>query len=180
MVSAPTVYRMAILLLAVLMVSCTPPLIKPARLEVTPGANDVQTTTELAAGRTIIHVVSPSGIGSATLKSTGGPFTSQLEIRLYLHGLEKLDFIYGDTQVTVSVTSAGQHVAREVARNIKTGTAKAINADSPYWIPVSRVTGSTRLQPPPSVQDYYSLLPPADLVASDYSTFSIRWIDFYR
>jgi hypothetical protein len=125
----------------------------------------------------LFDVRSETGIGSADVKQTSGEPPARIVIRLHLNGLEEFDFEYGETVVTVSVSSHGDQLVTERIRTAGSGEAP-IGAESPYSMPVRVVAG-------PGSKDggstaYFEVQAPEDYIQGGGGPFTIRWIDFYR
>jgi hypothetical protein len=98
-----------------------------------------------------------------------------------LTGLEQLDFAYGETTITVSVSS---RPGREVRESVRVAQSEAeqqsLSPDSPYWMAVS-IAPPVSPSPMVSAQDgAIEVLVPADFLRSSRRSFSILWVDFFR
>jgi predicted phage tail protein len=130
-----------------------------------------------AESETVFDVTSETGIGSADVKQTAGGSPAVMLIRLHLKGLEEFAFEYGETVVTVSVSSHGDQM---VSESMSTAGADEfpIGAESPYSMPVRAVNGAG--SGGGSATGYFEVQAPQDYIQGGYRAFSMRWIDFYR
>jgi hypothetical protein len=129
---------------------------------------------------TLAEISCPSGIGSADFEITSGPIPQRLVLRFLLTGLEHLDFSYGSTTVTVSVSSGPGREVRETVRLSTSEPEQELSADSPYWMAVSLIPAE---DPPPTPllrSGAIEVWAPADYLNSGLRSFSIDWIDYYR
>jgi hypothetical protein len=126
---------------------------------------------------TLFDVMSETGIGSAAVEQTSGESPAKILIRLHLSGLEEFDFEYGDTTVTVSVSSHGDQKVSERMRAAGSGEIP-IGPESPYSMPVRVVTSSGSGSG--SATGYFEVQAPQDYIQGQQRAFSMRWIDFYR
>jgi hypothetical protein len=130
-----------------------------------------------AESETLFEVTSETGIGSAAVEQTAGESPAKILIRLHLNGLEEFDFEYGETVVTVSVSSHGDPMVSESMRT--SGAEQApIGPQSPYSMPVRLVTNPDSNDG--SSTATFEIQAPQDYIQGGYRAFSIRWIDFYR
>ena len=61
----------------------------------------------------LVEIYSQSGIGQAAVNLKSGLMPAKLILRLYLKGLENLRFIYGQTAISISISSTGNHEVRQ-------------------------------------------------------------------
>ena len=162
------------------MQACTPA--QPARpvIKVRPNRPDAQIRTSTSQEQTVIEVSSPSGIGSADFEMAAGPDPRRIVLRLLLQGLEQLDFSYGETTITVSVSSRPGREVRESVRVAHSGAEQELAPDSPYWMAVSIVPASSPGPTAPAEGGAFEVQAPEDYLRGGLGSFSIRWIDFYR
>jgi hypothetical protein len=139
-----------------------------------------QITVHVSDETAMFEVRSERGIGSASAERISGESPGRIVIRLYLRGLEKLDFTYANTVVTVSVSSHGDYAVSESVRTEGTGPEKPIGQDSPYWMKVDVVVPSGQTGPETPPPSYFEVEVPGDFMKGGYRAFSIDWIDFYR
>jgi hypothetical protein len=130
-----------------------------------------------AESETLFEVRSETGIGSAAVEQTSGAAPAKILIRLYLAGLEEFDFEYGETVVTLSVSSHGDQAVTERLRTAGSGEIP-IGPESPYSMPVRVVTTPDSNSQSPIA--YFEVQAPQDYIQGQHRAFSIRWIDFYR
>ena len=162
--------------------ACTPDRRARTVIGVHPDRPDTRITIASGRGRTLIEVLSPGGIGSADFDIPSGPVPKRIVLRFLMKGLEQLEFAYGETTITVSISSGP---GREVRESIRFSNSEAeqqlLSARQPhYWMAVSIVPAAS---PPPTVpaQDgTIEVQVPEDFLRSSRRSFSIRWVDFFR
>jgi hypothetical protein len=164
----------------VCMQACTPAQPASPVLKVRPNRPDAQIRTSTRQGQTVIEVSSPSGIGSADFEIAAGPEPRRIVLRLLLQGLEQLDFSYGETTITVSVSSRPGRELRESARFSSSEAEQELAPGSPYWMAVSIVPASSPGPTAPAEGGAIEVQAPEDYLRSGLKAFSIRWTDFFR
>jgi hypothetical protein len=160
--------------------ACTPG--HPGRtvIDVRPDRSDAQISITVNGGLAVIEIASPSGIGGADFEIAAGPIPERIILRFLLTGLEHMDFSYGDTTVTVSISSGPGREVRETVRFSTSEGEQEVSADSPYWMTVSIVPAES---PPPTAPLQSAAIDvgaPEDYLKSGLRSFSIEWIDYYR
>lgn len=124
----------------------------------------------------IFDIYSQIGIGDATVTLINTKPETIL-FRVYLTGLEEFKYSYGDTAVTTSVSSSGDHMV--LSSVTIDGEEQPIAKDSAYYMPVRIESGDGDLTIP--IEDgYFEIKAPADFHDGEYDSFAISWVDFYR
>ncbi|MDZ7361732.1 MAG: hypothetical protein ONB46_13545 [candidate division KSB1 bacterium] len=147
-------------------------------LVVTSHKDDVRLQTRVTDGAVLIEIFSESGIGHADFELAAGQTPKRIVMRFYLRGLEELRFAYGETVVTASVSSTGEHGIRQSMSRAgeKPVEAKTLASNSPFWMKVRVASrGKTPLR-----EGYIEAETPEDFLQSGARQASIQWIDFYR
>jgi len=158
-----------------LLTACVAVPLQPVTYNVASGKEDAEVTYQVSGGDVTIEVRSQSGIGSAQLAQTGGPTPASVTMRLYLKGLEQFTFQYPGATVTASVSSHDGTASESVS--VKGGTEQSIDADSPYWMPVTINATDPSI---PLKDGYFAVQAPKAFLTSASREFSLRWVDFYR
>ena len=129
--------------------------------------------------RLVAEVRSERGIGDAVIRQTQGNRPNSLEMRVFLKGLEELNFSYANVETSVSISSSGDgRVRQEVALDGE--AAREIDPQSPYWLPVEIVAEDKTI---PLGDGYFRVEASRDFLASSPGSplaFKVSWIDFYR
>ncbi len=131
-----------------------------------PVKGDPRITFSTAGDALLIDIASPTGIGSAAIEKTSGPWPPKIVMRLHVAGLESFTFQYADIHINLSVSSHGDNSVHETYE--QPGTTGAVSPGDPYWIAVTPGPG------------YFDLEAPASFLKSGESKLTIEWIDFYR
>jgi len=128
--------------------------------------------------KAIIEIFSESGIGDAAFEFIDQPMPKQLAMRFHLRGLEELRFAYGETVVTVALSSTGDNDIRQSMNRAggEPATTQALTETSPYWMKL-RVASRDKI---PLREGYIEVEAPKDFLQSGARQASIRWTDFYR
>ncbi|NJN81519.1 MAG: hypothetical protein HC802_04045 [Caldilineaceae bacterium] len=161
-----------------LLAACIAPLRPPPEFAVSPTAPDIQIDLVATARSAIFGIRDPSGIGGMEAGLVSGQMPAKLEFHLHLTGLEELQFSYGDTTVTASVASTGEH---RVYQTVATpdGT-KMVEPDDPDWMTIELVTDDGSPGSIPLTSGIFSVTAPPAFHESGATHFGLRWIDFYR
>jgi hypothetical protein len=114
----------------------------------------------VGADTTTFTVISPSGIGSASIERTGAAWPASVILRLDLKGLEGIVISNGQTRLSGSVDRNG------VTRLEADGTGE-IAKGNPLWMEIKRDQGGLKMA-----------IPQAMLKTA--KTLMIEWVDFFR
>jgi hypothetical protein len=118
-------------------------------------------------------VLSPSGIGSATINPKGKQWPKKVILRLRLKGLESLTIFNGKVTLGASVSSHGDQGQRVF---LKDGSGETpIGKDDPNRMEIKLVGG----EKVPLNDGYFEIVLPEALL-KDSKALTISWIDFYR
>ena len=133
------------------------------------------------AERTVFTVVSPRGIGAATVQRRQPHWPAAVVLRLRLRGLESLTIAADQVTLGVSVSSSPPHTARLHLSQAGQQGEKAIDRNSRYWTEVRVLEADGKpARGLPSEGGCFELQLPAQLLATNPKMIEIRWIDFYR
>jgi hypothetical protein len=142
-----------------------------------------QDVVEVAAeaDRAVFTVISPRGIGAATVQRRQPNWPAAVVLRMRLRGLESLTIAAGQVTLGVSVSSSPPHTARLHVTNAGDRQEKSIDRNSRYWAEVRILSADGKPAPGlPAESGCFELQLPTELLARTPKTIEIRWIDFYR
>jgi hypothetical protein len=155
---------LALVLLLVGVVGCMTLSQQPVFEVLTKEGDSVETAVTQNA--VIFNITSQTGIGSAEAALVNGQMPETILFRLYLKGLEDFKFSYDDIVITTAVSSTGEQ------RVLRTVTEAGE--------PISAVDSRDFYMPVRVEADYFEIEAPANFYTSEYESFTISWIDFYR
>jgi hypothetical protein len=139
----------------------------------------IEITTE--ADRTVFTVVSPRGIGAATVERRQPNWTMVVVLRMRLRGLESLTIAADQVTLGVSVSSSPPHTARLHVSRTGEQQERTIDRSSRYWTEVRVLNADGKsARGLPTEGGCFELQLPAELLARNPKAIEIRWIDFYR
>ncbi len=173
----------ALLLLITIIPACSLlPQKEPVKFTARPSEFDDHVTFETVEETSALTVTiySKNGIGGAEMEQISGEKPTQYDFRLYLSGLEDLKFAYGQTLITVNVSSSKGNDIRQTVREGASGTETTITPDSPYWMDVTIVPTEDAPAEIPLLHGYINVQAPADFITNQDGAFALQWIDFYR
>jgi hypothetical protein len=151
-----------------------------ARFQIKTRKADDRVITEVQGDRVVLTIMSPSGIGGATITRQSERWPGMIVLRLRLSGLERLQVGNGKVTLSVSVASSADH---RTILGLSDGDQKEVPVDrsSPYWmeIRVLDAQGQPDKGTAPKGRVYEVELPRAFL-APNPPTISLDWIDFFR
>jgi hypothetical protein len=149
--------------------------------EVTCKRDDDRVEVAMEAGRTIVTVASPRGIGAATIQRRQSHWSAAVVLRMRLRGLESLTIAADQVTLGVSVSSSPPHTARLHLSQTGQQQEKAIDRNSRYWTEARVLDANGKpARGLPSEGGCFELQLPAELLARNPKVIEIRWIDFYR
>lgn len=128
----------------------------------------------------IITIYSKNGIGGTEIEQISGEKPAQYNFHLYLSGLEELKFAYGQTLITVNVSSTAGNEVRQSMRDSGAGVETAVLPTSPYWMDVTIVPTEGTVAEIPLLHGYIAVQAPADFLNNQDDSFALQWVDFYR
>ncbi len=164
-----------LLLLALPLASCysqTPPAPPSLTVITTEGAG-TKVAVQLSGDTAVFDITSPSGIGGAKVQLSSGEWRRTMRLRFHLNGLEEMVLTYGDTAVTLNISSTDSQVRQSV-------NDAPIDSSSPYWMPVSLKNEDGNADQIPLTNGTIEVTLPPDFHSQNPNSFHIRWIDFYR
>lgn len=126
--------------------------------------------------RTIIDIVSPSGISSAKFTLRSGEMPRQIHIWLHTTGLEAFRLISEQVTLVASIpTSGGLNDQSQV--KIVGDSEGPISALDPLKLKLDIVSSSQEI---PLQDGYFEIVIPRSFLQQAGDTFEIHWIDFFR
>ncbi len=150
----------------------------PVRFQATSVKTDVDIRSMPGDNEITFHIYSPSGIGDAEITLLEGDMPDHVRVRLYVKNLEHLALEYGD--VTITAAAKRDAPVRETV-TLPQGRAD-IFPDSLYWMdiqPLPAEEGGKFFGKPAQPPSYLITLP-KDFQWGGYTSFTLRWIDYYR
>ena len=132
-------------------------------------------------GRVVFTVVSPRGIGAATIRRRAARWPKTVILRLRLRGLESLMIAAGQVTLDASVSSSAPHAVRLYASESGQQQEKAVSRGSRYWTEVRLcVAVGKPASGLPTEGGWFEVQLPAALLNDNPESVALRWIDFYR
>ncbi len=167
-----------LLLTALLLTACRQQPQPPLQFQATSMKSDADIRSVPGDNLITFHIYSPSGIGDATINLLQGDMPDTVHVRLYVKNLDYLALNYDDIAITASAPRNGP--VRETL-HMPTGEAK-LTPDSYYWMeiqPLPAEEGGKFFGKPAQPPSYLITLP-KDFQWGGHTSFSLRWIDYYR
>jgi len=121
----------------------------------------------------VFDITSPTGIGGANVQLSSGEWLSNMVLSFHLNGLEQMTLTYGETAVTVNISSTDSQIFQSVNN-------EPIDTKSPYWMAVSLKNTDGTTGQVPLENGTIEVTLPADFHSQNPASFHISWIDFYR
>jgi len=150
-----------------------------SKFDIQTGRKDDRVVVSVQDEKTVLTVVSPFGIGKATIKCTAQRWPETLVLRLRLSGLESLVVGNARTQLAASVSSQGDGAVR--LRLMTDGPEQPLDSSSQYWMDIRSYDAEGKpARPPLGKSGYFEMTIPKALLDDDSRTLEVRWIDFYR
>ena len=174
-----TFFILALLLLLALTLAACGEEEEPTTFSVNSSKADVDVRSTLEDDTVTFYVYTPSGIGDATFTLKSGEMPDDVQVRLFVKGLENLEVSYNDVTITASVPTSGGIILEKVSKG---GQEKEINAASPYWVDIKPLPAKEgglfvgEMMQGPS----FLITLPEDFDDQDATEFTLKWIDFYR
>ena len=161
---------------------CEPaPAAAPPEFDIVCRKKDDAVKVALHDGRTVLTVVSPSGIGSATVTRKDERWPQPLVLRLRLRGLESFAVAAGRTALGGAFSSHREGGSRlHLRQEGKEGPP--LTNDSPYWTDIRAFDAQGNPLPKglPGEGGYFEIALPKALLEEPAKSLNIEWIDFYR
>lgn len=127
----------------------------------------------------VVTLLSPSGIGAATIRRAGGQWPHAVVVRLRLKGLESLRISNGKTTLAASVSSHGDRRGR--LDLLEAGKEKPLPQDSRLQLHIRRVQPEGKqVQTPAADRTYFEFAIPKALLQPATEAVQLEWIDFFR
>jgi hypothetical protein len=166
-----------------LCVGCTP-VVEGGRLFIVmTDRPDNQVALTVADNTAYFDIESKSGIGEATVQWVAGSPLERIVLRFHLRGLEGLRLVYGDTAVYLSMSSVGggQVIQTVAPAHAQAAEESPITPESYNWLHTKIVPVSGQEQPSlPLENGHIEVQLPPRFLLEQHTSFSVRWIDFYR
>lgn len=160
------------------------PLIAEDRLYfVTTDRPDNQVHLTVADETAIFTIESARGIGQATIQRVAGPAPKRILLRFHLRGLEEMRLVYGDTATILSIASVGDGQVFQTLAPAHDPQAQEqpITPDGLDWMQTRIAPDSDEGKPSlPLENGYIEVELPNRFLLERHTTFTLRWIDFYR
>jgi hypothetical protein len=134
---------------------------------------DDRITARAEGDRVVFDVVSPTGIGSATVTRKGAKWPERLMLRLHLAGLESVAVTSGTVTLSSSVQSHGQFTKQvqwtpDHVEPLDPGLLRAFTSDGK---PTDKLPGNG---------GWFELTFPKSMLEHAGEKLELSWIDFYR
>ena len=173
--------KLILLLLLTSLTACSLlPQPEPTKFVARPSEFDDHVTFEMVDENAIVTIYSKTGIGGADIEQISGKKPAQYNFHLYLGGLEELKFAYGQTVITVNVSSNEGNEVRQMMRDSGSGVETAVMPDSPYWMDVTIVPTEGTVAEIPLLHGYIDVQAPDDFMFNQDDSFALQWVDFWR
>lgn len=126
--------------------------------------------------RTIIDIVSPSGISSVKFTLRSGKMPREIRIWLHTKGLEAFRLVSEEITLVASIpTSGGLNDQSQV--KIVGDSEAPISAVDPLKLGLDIVSSSQEI---PLQDGYFEIVIPGSFLQQAGDTFEVYWIDFFR
>jgi hypothetical protein len=157
-----------------------------------PGETGISVTTENPedqviiserSGEVIFEIHSPGGIGGTVIEFQENQIPDLVIIHLYLKGLEELQFNYGNTHITASVSSQDSSLIQQTEgkEGALASEIQSITPDSPYWLDIVIISETPPGENDIPIQDgYFQVKAPQDFLDGNYPVIELLWIGFFR
>lgn len=156
-----------------LLMSCQPAAQPPSLTVITTEGAGTKVAVQLSGDTAVFDITSPSGIGGANVQLSSGEWRRTMRLRFHLSGLEEMVLTYGDTAVTLNISSTDSQVRQSV-------NDAPIDNRSPYWMDVSLKNEDGRAGQIPLQNGTIEVTLPRDFHSQNPNSFHVSWIDFYR
>lgn len=156
-----------------------------ATIDVTLDKHDDKATVTVADGRAVIDVTSASGIGGLTAILDDGDWPDEVVVRLNTRGLERLEFGYGNVQISTGLSSTGDPNPPLMLTVVdEAGNVETAPPSSDSYYPVIRAVGSDGVAATPVFPlpegSVFEITLPRHFSELKPESFWMQWIDFYR
>jgi len=167
--------RIVVLFLIIFIMSgCSPSEQKqPFLTDITTEGNQTKVVMKSEDESAVFDITSPTGIGGASVQLSSGEWLSNIVLRFHLTGLEQMTLTYGETAVTVNISSTDSQIYQSV-------NGEQIDANSPYWTAVTLKNADGTTGQVPLENGTIEVTLPTDFHSQNPTSFHISWIDFYR
>ena len=175
-----TIAMLLLLLLSTLLLSgCLQPEEPiPPKFQATSTTPDVDIRSINQKPGILFYIYSPTGIGDANIALTAGDLPETIQIRLFVSNLEHLELSYGDVTIIATANASGP---QKETLQLAGGTANLSPGDF-YWMniqPLSAEDGA-KFFGKPAYPPSFLITMPKDFFVSGQTSFSLRWVDYYR
>jgi hypothetical protein len=151
-----------------------------ARFRVITRKADDRVITRISGNHVIFTIISPTGIGGATITRVGERWSEVIDLRLRLRGMERLQVSNGMVTFCASVASSADH---RTMLWLSQGAGKDVPVDrgSPYWTEIRILDDEGEpAQDTPLKDGVFAITLPQALFAASPSQITLDWIDFFR
>lgn len=126
-------------------------------------------------GKAIIEVLTPNGIGGATITRKGKEWPKQIVLRLHITAMAQLGLTCGEIKLSASYPDEGLTVQLTKAeKNSK------VESDSPYWLDVKTFTEIGKTAKGGLTKNGYFDITLPQALLKENKTLTVNWIDQYR
>jgi len=142
--------------------------------------DDVDIRSVLEDDAITFLIYNPSGIGDANMTLKQGKMPAQVQVRIFVQGLENLELTYNDVHIVASAPTRGDGPIIE--KLIKDGEETELDEASPYWLQIEALPaepGGLFFGMPAESPSFLITLP-QDFHSSGATEFNLKWVDFYR
>lgn len=125
-----------------------------------------------------MDIISPSGIGGATVILEKGNWPATIILHLHLKGLESFNISNGKTKLVVSLISHTEKPKRFYL--VENDEEKQIEKGDSYWMDLKVVDVSEKTAKGLQKKDYIEMRLPKAFLKENPKSLELGWIDFYR
>ena len=148
---------------------------QPASFTCKPTKVQDQVTVTIEKERTLLDVVSPSGIGGTTVELSRGSWPSKVVVRLHLRGLEQFTSSSGRAKLDGSMLSHSGNTRRLTVREQgKDGEQRFNDAIQVFNAEGKPIDGL------PPAGGYFEVTLPKPMLEGQPKSLYMGWIDFFR
>lgn len=122
----------------------------------------------------VFNIHSQTGIGNAQVQRDDGHWPQPMVLHFHLSGLEEMTLTYGETAVTLNISSQGDNEIRQSVHDA------AITAEDARWLAVAVTNTDGTPGVIPLQEGLIAVTLPPEFHAVAPASFTIQWIDFYR
>jgi hypothetical protein len=163
-----------LLLMLFIIIGCSAPAQRqPSLTVITTEGEQTKVMMQPQGDTAVFDITSPTGIGGANVQLSSGEWLPHIVLRFHLNGLEEMTLMYGDTAVTVNVSSTDSQI-------YQSANGETIDVHSPYWTAVSLKNEDGSAGQIPLENGTIEVTLPSDFHTQNPAGFHINWVDFFR